>query len=87
MPPGRAVSLALRPERITLEPGGNLPAENAAAGVLRSAAFQGAGWLCAVALAGGQVLRVLVPADRALPPEGAPVLLRWPAEANILLAD
>jgi putrescine transport system ATP-binding protein len=85
--PGQAVSVALRAERIALAAGGEMPAENAASGVLRGAAYQGAGWLCTVALAGGRALRVQVPADQPLPPEGVPVLLHWPAEANILLAD
>ena len=61
-------------------------AENNLPGVLLGAAFQGAGWLCQVALAGGAVLRVLVPADQPLPGEGVPVLLHWPAEALVVLA-
>jgi putrescine transport system ATP-binding protein len=85
--PGAKVSVALRAERITLSAEGEMPAENAATGVLRGVTYQGTGWLCSVALAGGQTLRVQVPADRAVPPPGVPVLLQWPASANIPLVD
>ena len=87
VPPGNRLAVALRPERIALTAEGELPAENAATGVLRGVVYQGAGWLCTVALAGGQSLRVQVPADRAVPPLGVPVLLHWPTAANILLAE
>ena len=90
-PPGRPVgsmvSVALRAERIGLRAEGEMPADNAATGVLRGVSYQGAGWLCSVALAGGQSLRVQVPADRPPPPPGVPVLLQWPATAPVLLAD
>jgi putrescine transport system ATP-binding protein len=85
--PGARLSVALRAERISLSAEGEMPAENAATGVLRGVTYQGAGWLCTVALAGGQTLRVQVPADRAVPPPGVPVLLQWAADANIPLAD
>ncbi len=84
--PGTRLAVALRAERIALAAEGEVPAENAATGVVRGATYQGAGWLCTVALAGGQSLRVLVPADRAAPPLGVPVLLHWAASANIPLA-
>ncbi len=87
VPPGSRAAVALRAERITLSAEGELPPENAATGVLRGVTYQGAGWLCTVALAGGQTLRVQVPADRAVPPPGVPVLLEWPVAANILLAE
>ncbi len=87
LPVGARVSLALRAERISLRGEGEMPADNAATGVLRQAVFQGAGWLCSVALAGGQSLRVQVPAQQPLPPLGVPVLLQWPADATVPLAD
>ncbi len=86
-PPGSTVSLALRPERISLLTEGEMPATNATTGVLRGLAFQGAGWLCSVALATGTTLRVALPGTAVPPAEGVPVLLHWPAEANIVLAD
>jgi putrescine transport system ATP-binding protein len=84
-PPGQAVAVALRAERIALMAEGEAPAENAATGVLRQASFQGAGWLCLVALAGGGELRVFSAAPP--PPLGVPVLARWGADANLLLED
>ena len=86
--PGEALTVALRPERIRLLDDATPPAANAATGVLRELAFRGEGWTALVALPGGAVLRVGLPADTGPPPpSGGAVTLAWPAAANIPLRD
>jgi putrescine transport system ATP-binding protein len=86
LPPGTPVWVAVRPENVTIDERGpaNLPA-----GTVRDSAYSGDITRYDVELAGGIVLRALVPnrAGTSLPrPErGAQVRVSWPADAGVLL--
>jgi putrescine transport system ATP-binding protein len=88
-PPAGPVALALRPERIRLlPPGAAPPAENGVGGRLRELAYRGEAWLALVATAGGQELRVSLPAGGGAPPApGSPVALAWAAESAVPLRE
>jgi putrescine transport system ATP-binding protein len=86
-PVGEPVAVALRPERIRLLTShADAPAENTAAGTVVELAYRGESWLAVVASAGGQALRVVLPADAAPPPAGCSVTLGWAAESVVRLA-
>ncbi|MDB5372958.1 MAG: transporter ATP-binding protein, partial [Belnapia sp.] len=83
-PAGTNLAMALRPERIRLL-AGPPPPFNAVAGTLRDLAYRGDGWLALVALPGGALLRVALPAEAAPPAPGDALMLGWTSEALVPL--
>jgi putrescine transport system ATP-binding protein len=84
-PAGRAIAVALRPERIRL---GAMPpqgTENAAAGTMRDLAYRGEAWLAVVAAEAGQEWRVSLPGGADPPQPGTRVGLAWEPEALVPL--
>jgi putrescine transport system ATP-binding protein len=91
LPPGAAVTIALRPEKIAL---GRTPlsgAGNRHEGVVREIAYLGGLSLYRVELPSGAVLRVSRPnMARLAGPDfarGEPVFLSWPDDAGVLLPE
>ncbi len=86
-PAGAAVTVAVRPERIRLLPEDAPSEDNAIAATLRERAYHGDAWVCLVALPSGQALRLRLPGGAPPPPAGSSVVLGWPVDATIPLAD
>ncbi|NQX33332.1 ABC transporter ATP-binding protein [Herbiconiux sp. VKM Ac-2851] len=94
--PGTGVTLAIRPERVTLSPAVTVPASapsDGVAGTLLERVFLGDEWTFHVRLASDAVMTVSVPSGAAAAalgaiPDGSPVLLTWAAsDARVLPAD
>ncbi|TCH96395.1 ABC transporter ATP-binding protein [Roseococcus sp. SYP-B2431] len=79
-----APAYALRPERIRLVDA--LPAINGTPATVADLAFRGGDALLLAQVAGGPLLRVVLPAGAALPEAGAAILLAWDAAALAPLA-
>jgi spermidine/putrescine ABC transporter ATP-binding subunit len=81
---GQRVRMAIRPEHVEIAPGAE-----GLAGRLGRVVFNGASLAMLVELPGGEVVRADVPArsDLAALQPGAPVSLRWQAEAAATFAD
>jgi spermidine/putrescine transport system ATP-binding protein len=83
-PPGASVSVAIRPEKVSISPTGEgLP------GTVRRAVYQGSTTLYEVTLASGWEMRVARHDDGAADPlaEGTPVRLHWNPRAVTVLAS
>ncbi|WP_421989249.1 ABC transporter ATP-binding protein [Roseococcus sp.] len=79
-----APAYALRPERIRLAAA--LPEANGARATVTDVAFRGGDALILAQVAGGPLLRVVLPAGEALPEAGATIVLAWDAAALAPLA-
>jgi ABC-type Fe3+/spermidine/putrescine transport system ATPase subunit len=79
-----ASAYALRPERIRLVDA--LPETNGIRATVTDVAFRGGDALILAQVAGGPLLRVVLPAGMSLPEAGATVLLAWDAAALAPLA-
>ncbi|MFN3448408.1 MAG: ABC transporter ATP-binding protein [Roseococcus sp.] len=79
-----APAYALRPERIALV--AEAPPVNGVRAVVEEVAFRGADALLLARPAGGEALRVVLPAGAALPERGAEIALAWEAAALAPLA-
>jgi len=85
--PGTRLTLALRPERLRLEPAA-ADCVNSLAGTLVDVAYGGATIAYSVALASGEIVRLRQAVDGlALPEIGAPCTITWARDAAILLND
>ncbi|HUK60223.1 MAG TPA: ABC transporter ATP-binding protein [Stellaceae bacterium] len=88
--PGRAVAVAVRPEKIALASTPPADAANMLAGMVESISYRGEASTYRVALASGKIVRVTVPnrarQDGAFAP-GVRVFLSWGAEAALALEE
>ena len=88
---GAAVWVAVRPERIALDPAIMPAPRNPRRGIVRAVAFLGNGRLLDVELAGGARIRVAVQnaADpaRSIPAIGTEIVLAWCADASVVLDE
>jgi putrescine transport system ATP-binding protein len=84
---GTAVWLAVRPERIALNPPAIAGGENRLSGTVMGAAYLGESVLVDVALAGGKVVRAVVAASTRVPERGAGVSLAFAASAAVVLTE
>jgi putrescine transport system ATP-binding protein len=87
---GRAVAVAVRPEKIALGLAAPAGAANVLAGQVEAISYRGEASTYRVALATGKIVRVTVPnrvrEAGALAP-GAPVFLSWSADAALVLEE
>jgi putrescine transport system ATP-binding protein len=91
LPPGAAITVALRPEKIALGRAPGADGDNRHEGVVREITYLGGLSLYRVELPSGALLRVSLPntARLAGPPfaRGERVHLAWPAEAGVVLPE
>lgn len=91
--PGSGVTLAIRPERVTMSPGSAAAPAGALPGTLVERVFLGDEWTFHVRLASDAVMTVSVPSGAAAAAlgaiaDGSPVQLSWAAsDARVLPAD
>ena len=84
---GTPVWLAVRPERIALDPRALDGGENRLSGTVAGAAYLGESVLVDVALAGGKLVRAVIPASARIPERGARVSLGFAAAAAVVLTE
>jgi putrescine transport system ATP-binding protein len=91
LPPGAAVTVALRPEKIVLGRASAADGDNRHEGVVREIAYLGSLSLYRVELPSGALLRVSLPNTARLAgpsfARGERVHLSWPAEAAVVLPE
>ncbi len=90
MAPGRAVAVAVRPEKIALTAAPQAGAATTLAGQVESISYRGEASTYRVALATGKIVRITVPnrlREAGAFAPGARVFLSWSADAALVLEE